>query len=606
MLAGIALRRGKPMRSIKWLVVVGLSLCLAACGSSKQEAGDAARAKAADDERPQPSDTTMASGLPRTPEQEAMSFAHADLGFRILPDEQRIEGDATLTFALQSAQSRLVLDLDRNFAIEGIEIDGAALDASAWRNPEGRLEIDLPQPRAAGDEIKVRIVYAGHPRVAKNAPWDGAFVWSTAPTGEPWIATAVQGEGCDLFWPCIDHPLGEPAIVEQRIAVPAPLVAAGNGVLVGMQEADGWRTWHWKAKSPNPYAVALNIGPYEEIKGEYRSRYGNTIAMHLWHLKGRGEQAAKLFEEFTPMLEFFESMIGPYPFADEKVGIVETPHLGMEHQTINAYGNDYTKDPYGYDWLLHHEFAHEWFGNQLTNVDWDDMWLHEGFGSYMQPLYLQWLRGEMEYKASLFDARARVLNTFSVVAGRSQPVEEVYKEATGPGIDIYMKAGYMLHTLRGLIGDDAFFRSMRRLVYGRDDPAPGNFEPRFATTRDYIGIVNDITGQDYDWFFDVYLYRAALPELVAEQRGDQLELRWKVPDDLPFPMPVDVRVGGNDGAVHTLPMRDGSGRIALPAGTHYTLDPQSKLLRELPHIGEFQRDVKARMEAKKAKEEAGE
>ena len=110
--------------------------------------------------------------------------------------------------------------------------------------------------------------------------------------------------------------------------------------------------------------------------------------------KGDGEKAKALFAEFTPMLDFYEQMIGPYPFRDEKMGVVETPHLGMEHQTINAYGNGYRKDVYGFDWLLQHEFSHEWFGNQVTNADWDDMWLHEGFGSYMQPLYLQWLRGD--------------------------------------------------------------------------------------------------------------------------------------------------------------------------------------------------------------------
>jgi aminopeptidase N len=110
--------------------------------------------------------------------------------------------------------------------------------------------------------------------------------------------------------------------------------------------------------------------------------------MSFWYLKSRADKAKALFAEFTPMLDFYEQMIGPYPFRDEKMGVVETPHLGMEHQTINAYGNEYKKDVYGFDWLLQHEFAHEWFGNQLTNLDNDDMWLHEGFGTYMQPLYL--------------------------------------------------------------------------------------------------------------------------------------------------------------------------------------------------------------------------
>ncbi|WP_202878146.1 M1 family metallopeptidase [Luteimonas marina] len=544
---------------------------------------------------------TMDSGRPRTPEQVAVRFEHALLGFRVLPEEQKIEGDATLEFIALDPLPRLVLELDHQLGIERIEIDGAALPPSAWRNPEGRLSIDLPQPLAKGERVRARIVYAGKPRVAQKAPWDGAFVWSKAPDGQPWIATSVQGEGCDLFWPCIDHPQGEPLVVEQRITVPAPLVAAGNGVLLGVDERDGWRTYRWRAQSPNTYAIALNIGPYEELRGEYRSRHGNTIPLHFWHLQGRGPQARELFGEFPLALDFFEQVIGPYPFADEKMGVVETPHLGMEHQTINAYGNDYEKDEYGYDWLLHHEFAHEWFGNQMTNVDWDEMWLHEGFGSYMQPLYLQWLRGDMEYHASLLKMRAGVANRFPLVSGKSQVVEAVYSDEIGPGHDIYFKGAWILHTLRGLIGDEAFFTSVRRLVYGRDDPAPGNFQPRYASTREFVDIVNDVTGRDYDWFFDVYVYRPALPQLLAERDATSLRLRWKTPDDLPFPMPVDVRVGGR---VVTVPMDGGQGHVELPADTHYTLDPHSKLLRDLPHIDAYREDAAAR--AKAAREKAGE
>lgn len=533
-----------------------------------------------------------------------MAFERADLGFKVFPDRQAIEGDATLTFRALSRLERVVVDLDRNLEVGAVEVDGAALPASSWRNPEGRLSIDLPQPVPAGEAVKVRIVYAGQPRVAKRAPWDGGFVWSTAPGGEPWIATAVQGEGCDLFWPCIDHPQGEPRVVEQRITVPAPLVAVGNGVALGMEESDGWRTYRWRTESPNTYAIALNIGPYEELQGEYRSRFGNTVPLHFWHLRGNEEKARGLFGEFAPMLDFFERTIGPYPFAGEKMGVVETPHLGMEHQTVNAYGNDYRKDKYGYDWLLQHEFAHEWFGNQLTNVDWDDMWLHEGFGSYMQPLYLQYLRGDMEYHAALLDQRAKIANRHPLVSGKSQAVEAVYDDEDGPGSDIYQKGSLILHTLRGLIGDEAFFASTRRLVYGTDAPAPGNFQPRYASSRDFIDIVNEVTGRDYGWFFDVYLYRAALPELVAERSAGMLRLHWKTPDDLPFPMPVEVRIGGVDGAVHTLAMAAGSDGIALPEGETYTLDPHSKLLRALPHVVEFQEDRKAR-EKKVSKKVSG-
>lgn len=565
-------------------------------------AGLCASALPAQAEQPALGTFTAQSGAPRAPEQEAVLFENADLQFKVDPAKQHLSGDAALTFQATKPVSRLVVDLDRNFAIDSVSVGGQVLPASAWNNPEGRMAVTLPKPLASGERAVLRIRYAGKPHVATRAPWDGGFVWAKAPTGEPWVASAVQGEGCDLFWPCIDHPQGEPLQVDQHITVPAPLVAAGNGVAMGMEEKDGWRTYHWRAKNPNTYAVALNIGPYELLQGEYRSRYGNTIPLRFWHLRGNAAKARGLFAEFTPLLDFFESMIGPYPFADEKMGVVETPHLGMEHQTINAYGNEYKKTEYGYDWLLQHEFAHEWFGNQLTNRDWDDMWLHEGFGTYMQPLYMQWLRGDMEYHANLMKQRAALANRHPVVSGRSMTGHEVSDDQRGPGHDIYYKGSLVLHTLRNLIGDEAFFAATRQLVYGTTDPRPGSLKPLYAGTPDFIAAVNQATGGDYTWFFDVYLYSAALPELLAARNANGLALRWKTPDDKPFPMPVDVRV---DGRVHTLAMAGGQGHVELPANASYTLDPRSKVLRELPHIVEFQQLLSEQAKADAKKKAAG-
>ena len=544
--------------------------------------------------QPKLSDHTRSSGGPRAPEQIAVVFESADLAFRVDPSKKLLTGDATLTFRANSQLSRVVVDLDRNLAIASVSVDGTALPSTAYANPHGRLAIELPEHLATGERTTVRIHYAGTPHVATRAPWDGGFVWAKAPTGEPWIATAVQGEGCDLFWPCIDHPQGEPLRVDQHITVPAPLVAAGNGVAMGMQEDKGWRTYHWRAENPNTYAISLNIGPYELLEADYRSRHGNVIPLRFWHLRGNAAQARELFAEFPSMLDFFESTIGPYPFASEKMGVVETPHLGMEHQTINAYGNEYKKSEYGYDWLLHHEFAHEWFGNQLTNTDWDDMWLHEGFGTYMQPLYMQWLRGDMEYHANLMKQRAALINRFPVVSGMPHTSSDVYDEATGPGHDLYYKGSLVLHTLRGLIGDADFFDATRKLVYGTTSPQPGQFTPRYATTADFIEAVNEATGRDYQWFFDTYLYAAALPELLTTRDAGGMTLRWKTPGDRQFPMPIEIRVDGSD---RTLPMADGQGRVDAPPHAVVTIDPHSRVLRHQPHIDAYQADLKARTKA---------
>jgi aminopeptidase N len=524
---------------------------------------------------------TVHTGLPRAPEQLAMAFEHADLRFRVDPRRQRLDGDATLTFKALQPLQRLVVDLDPEYAVASVSVDGQAVARADWSNPEGRMAVALPHPLAAGETTVLRIVYGGKPHVATRAPWDGGFVWSKAPTGEPWVASALQGEGCDLLWPCIDHPEGEPLLVDEAITVPAPLVAPGNGVFVGMDEADGWRTYRWRAKSPDTYAIAINAGPYELLSADYASRFGNTIPLRYWHLRGNDAAARALFAQFPLMLDFFEGTIGPYPFAAEKMGVVETPYLGMEHQTINAYGNGYKLTEYGYDWLLEHEFSHEWFGNQVTNRDWDDMWLHEGFGSYMQPLYLQWLRGDREADSWLLTQRRTLQNKAPIATGHSLPSDALYDPETGPGNDIYYKGSLLLHTLRNLIGDDAFFAATRELVYGRTDPRPGNFQPRYASTRDFIDAVNRATGRDYGWFFDVYVYSAALPELVATRDAGGLSLSWKAPGGKPFPMPLQVRVDGHDVDV---PMTGGSGRVDLPAHALYTIDPHSRVLRALPHI----------------------
>jgi aminopeptidase N len=546
-------------------------------------------APAASAQQPALTAQTLNSGGTMPAEQARVHFDHAELHFTVDAANQSLDASATLTFTAKSATDVLLLDLDRNLPISGIDLDGHALATGAWSNPDGRLRIPLKSPLAAGGKVRVTVRYGGKPHVAKKAPWDGGFVWSHTADGQPWVASAVEGEGCDLFWPCIDQPQGEPDLVDTYITVPKTLAAPGNGVLVGITDDGDQHTYHWRAKHPDTYAISINVGPFDELKADYKSRYGNTIPMQFWYVRGHEAQAKELFAGFPSMLDFFEQEIGPYPFGDEKMGVVETPHLGMEHQTINAYGNQYRLNGYGFDQLLQHEFAHEWFGNQVTNADWDDMWLHEGFGTYMQPLYSQYLYGDMDYFSWLRSLRLQLRNHRPIVSGSSKTEEQVYDETTGPGQDIYNKGAVMLHSLRQLIGDRDFFDSIRLLVYGRPDPKPGNFSPRYASTNDYVAIVDKVTGRKLDWFFDVYLRDAALPRLDEQRDGDTLKLRWVTEHGKPFPMPIEVQVGDT---VHTLAMGDGSGQLQVPAGSLLIVDPRSKVLREMPHIEAYRQWMK--------------
>ena len=534
---------------------------------------------------PQSTPFTLATDQPRTREQLAVRFDKADLSIKVIPDDKAIDAVAVLDFTATAPVSALAVELDTVFTVSEVSVGGQAV--TGWTNPEGRMTVPLVAPLAAGQSATLRIAYSGHPRVAPRAPWNGGFVWSTAPSGEPWIATAVQGEGCDLFWPCIDSPLAEPGRVDLHITVPSGLSAPSNGRFLGTQDhGDGWTTWNWSAAQPNTYAVALNIGPYTELKTDYRSRFGNSFPMSFWHLSSDDPtRAAALFAEFPQQMDFYEATVGPFPFSDEKMGVVETPHLGMEHQTINAYGNSYRLDGRGYDWLLQHELAHEWFGNQMTNSNADDMWLHEGLGSYMQPLYGAWLHGDRYMQTELADQQAGLINRFPVVSGELKSEGEVYDGQVGPGNDIYSKGSLIAHSLRMLIGDEAFFRAVTTLVYGRPDPRPGNFEPIYRSTPDFLRIVNDVTGKDYDWFFRGYLYQAALPVLNETREGETLRLSWTTGDGAAFPMPVEVSV---DGRVETAAMTGGRGSVRVPAGSHVVIDPQNKVLRRLDFIETYQ------------------
>ena len=536
---------------------------------------------------------TARSGGPVDPDQAKLTLNTVDLAIEVFPEREQISGVATLAFTAKAAVTRVPIDLDRNLPVSAITLDGRPLAKTAWTNPDGRLIVTLPRRLAKDTTFSLALTYGGTPRVAVRAPWDGGFVWSKTKDGQPWIATAVQGEGCDLFWPCIDSPTFEPTRMDLHITVPAGLKAPSNGVLQSVQSVPGGRTtWNWSIKHPNTYAIALNIGPYEELKGEYKSRFGNTIPLHYWYLPGDKAKAEGLFAEFAPTLDFFEAMIGPYPFGDEKLGVVNTPHLGMEHQTINAYGNGYKKAPEGFDWLFQHEFSHEWFANQLTAADWDDMWLHEGYGSYMQPLYGRWREGDGRYLAMLMKQRETIANTAPIVSGKPRYEEDVYEaDKGGPGGDIYVKGSWMLHTLRGLVGDPAFFEITRRAVYGRPDPKPGNFRPRFSSSKKYRAIVNQVTGADYGWFFDVYLDEAALPDLTQTRSGNRLTLAWATPRNKPFPMPIEVEI---DGKVTRLAMTGGRDTITVPAGTHVVIDPMARVLRRSEAIEAVQAQARSR------------
>ena len=533
------------------------------------------------------SDYTLATGGQGPVKEQRLVVKHADLAFSIFPKKQKVSGTTKLTLLTTKSIQQVYIDLDSVFTIHSAKVNGQIVLENQLSHLDGLITLELDIP--INGDFEVEIEYRGSPRIAPMAPWDGGIVWSKTQTGEPWIATAVQGEGCDLFWPCIDQPFGEPQSADIHVDVPQNLTAAMNGILQKVTTHKNRITYHWKTKSVhNTYGIALNIAPYNLLKDRYHSRFGNTIDLAFYYLPENKDKAEQLFREFPKLLTFFEQVIGPYPFSHEKMGVAETPHLGMEHQTINAYGNAYKTDKYGFDWLLQHEFSHEWFGNQMTNDDWDHMWLHEGFASYLQPLYAQYLHGDLAYHAYLYERRLTVQNKFPLVSNQSKAGHEVYDDESGPAGDIYAKGAMVLHSLRQLIGDKAFFNAVRHLLYGTDSPTPENIAPRFSNTQEFIDIVNSATGQDLTWFFDIYVFNAALPELKVKRDNTSMTFNWKTINNLPFPMPLELRVNGE---LKTLDLQRNN-VLSLKDSDVVIVDPNGKILREEKYINQY-RDEQA-------------
>ncbi len=518
------------------------------------------------------------SGRPLLPSQHYDVVSYA-LDLTVAPASQRIDGAVTMTAVRTDTAAQLTLDLAPNLDVSSVRVDGS--DASFWHTLDGRLHLELSDQIDVGDTMRVRVAYGGAPHVAVRAPWDGGFVWAKTEGGEPWIATAVQGEGCDLWWPCLDHPTGEPDSVAIHITVPDGLVVASNGTLRGVDELpSGERRYRWHSASPiNTYNVALNIAPYVRRDTTFASVAGVDVPMTLYVLPERADRADFLLGEMTAHMAWYERTLGPYPWRAEKYGVAHTPHLGMEHQTIIAYGSDFTADRDGFDWLHHHELGHEWWGNLVTVPDWNDFWIHEGFCSYMQALYTEHLFGADAYRARIAGLARTFVNEVPVAPRASRTTDEMYFATRGSNPDIYNKGAAVLHTLRYAMGDSLFHVALRRFAYPTeaDERAVSGSQARSATTDDFLALVNQLTGDDYAAFFEVYLRTASLPRLIEERDGNRLTLRWDAPAALDFALSLPIEV---DGETVRVDMADGKGSVVLPSPDSRTeIDPDGWVMR---------------------------
>lgn len=506
------------------------------------------------------------SGGPLMPEQAAYDVTRYDLDLKIDPEARTIGGTLTATTRIVSPTEWFVLDLDEPLAVTAVDAisDDGAASSLRFERRETKLWIAFPVTKQPGDTARVRVAYGGAPRVAPQPPWVGGFSWEKTPSGAHWIGVSCQNDGADVWWPCKDHPSDEAETVSIRITVPKPLYVGSNGVLQKIVEnADGTRSFEWLVSQPiNNYNVTVNIAPYEAIETEYRSVSGETIPVVFWALPEDADKARKLVPELLDMTRFLEERLGPFPFRAEKLGIAQTSYLGMEHQTAIAYGQNYKKNDYGFDGLLFHELGHEWFGNLVTAFDWRDMWIHEGFQSYLDALYAGHMKGEQAYHTYIANQRKNLRHKQPIAPRQPRTTTQIYMAApdyTSSDGDIYGKGAVVLHSLRYVMGDEAFFKFLRRMAY--PDPAMERVKDgaqcRFATTEDVLHLAEEISGKQLDWFFEVYLRQHEQPRLVTEQADGGVRLRWEAPNGLPFPMPVEVRVDGQ------------TRRVEMPGGTAF-------------------------------------
>ncbi|HEY8559908.1 MAG TPA: M1 family metallopeptidase [Pyrinomonadaceae bacterium] len=523
-------------------------------------------------------------------EQAAYDVKHYDLALSVDVPNQSVDGVLTARALVTSPLDKFVLDLDDAFTVESVAlVNGNNASPLKFERRAGQIWIDFGKKIAKGKTVAVRVAYRGKPKVAPAPPWVGGFVWSKTADGSPWFATAVQNDGADLWFPVKDHPSDKPDTTALHFTVPEPLVAASNGVLQSVVDnKNGTRTYNWFLSQPiSNYNIALNVAPYKLIEDEMTSTAGDKIPIRFYVLPEHYEKGLDLVAKTKDYVRFFEEYLGPFPWRAEKLGIAETPHLGMEHQSIIAYGNEFKYDKDGVDTLMFHELGHEWWANLVTAPDWNDYWIHEGFQSYMDALYKDRLRGSREgFIKSLPDRIKNTKNLKPVAPREPRTTTEMYlipPDYTKSDNDIYGKGALVLNTLRYYIGDEAFFKSIRRMAYPnpKTEKVTNGKQFHFATTDDFLRIAERESGKDLDWFFELYLRQPALPKLKAETSGSQLNLRWETSNNMPFPLPVEVKIGG---ATRRVEMTNNAGSVALPQGSAYEIDPNGWLLMQLVAI----------------------
>jgi aminopeptidase N len=405
-----------------------------------------------------------------------------------------------------------------------------------FNHQDGKLFIDASQDAKLGESYHLVVYYQGKMPIAPNAPWQGGFSLAKSPNGNHWIGLSCQNDGADIFMPCKDQPYDKPDSVRMRITVPTGYQAIGNGLLEKIENEEGKEAYTWFTQYPiNNYSINFTVGKFKDFKTSYTSVDNNEVAVHVYLLEEHTDQLETLAAMAIDNLQHHEQYFGEYPFAKEKFGLVHTPYLGMEHQTINAYGNDFRyTETQGkkYDWLLLHELGHEWWANKVTAADWADFWIHEGICSFSDALYLYTNFGWDEYWKKMVQTRNNIVNDKAIVLGREVNSVQAYH----PGV--YGKASFVLHMMWDMMGDDLFFGILYDLA---NNPESTYSNP--VTTADFIAFVNSKSGANYENFLRFYLETTEMAEVQVAKGEDDSWSIWLSNTNFSLPLEVETSEG---------------------------------------------------------------
>ncbi len=390
---------------------------------------------------------------------------------------------------------------------------------------------------------KIRIYYHGKPQEAKNAPWDGGVIWTTDSLQQPFISVACQGQGAWLWYPCKDHLSDEPNKgMDISITTPDTLTAVSNGTLIKSSTDENTKTttWNWQVKNPiNNYNINFTIGKFAHFSDTFQGEKG-LLSLRYWVLHHNIEKAKQQFKIIKPILRCFEYWFGAYPFYEDGYQIIETPFLGMEHQSGIAYGNGYkngykgkdlSKTKWGllWDFILVHETGHEWFGNNISVADRADLWVHEAFSNYSETLFTEYLSGHKASNEYCFGIRNNIENKQPIIGNYG-----INEESNG---DMYYKGGNLIHTLRNATYDDEKFRQFLRHLNKK-------FYHQIVTTQMIEKEFCHFYHYNFQPVFNQYLRQNKIPELTYYFKNDEVVFRWKQ-CQLDFNLPILIPEGKN-------------------------------------------------------------